>query len=234
MSALLESPVVWVTVTFAAFLLGKRLYARVRFPLFHPVLVGILGVIAVLVALDVDYETYSRGGNIISFFLGPSVVALGLPLYERFQQMKRQTPALLLSISAGSLVGLVTAVLPVVLMSAPDLIVLSMAPKSITTPIAISVAEQLGGDGSLAASFVVMCGILGGVIGPSVLRLVGVRDAVAFGYALGAASHGVGTARALESGRTEGAAGSLAICLNGIATSILAPAVVGAIMGIMG
>ncbi|MFP4508742.1 MAG: LrgB family protein [Spirochaetota bacterium] len=234
MSALLESPVVWVTVTFATFLIGKHLYSRLRFPLFHPVLVGILGVIALLVTLDVDYDTYSRGGDIISFFLGPSVVALGLPLHERFQQMKAQTPALLLSVTAGSLVGLVTALLPVILMSAPDLIVMSMAPKSITTPIAISVAEQLNGDGSLAASFVVMCGILGGVIGPAILKLVGVRDPVAFGYALGAASHGVGTARALESGRTEGAAGSLAICLNGIATSILAPAVVSAVMGLSG
>lgn len=234
MTTLLESPVIWVTVTFAFFLLGKTLYARWRVPFFHPVLVGIAGVIGLLVLTGVEYETYRSGGDIIAFFLGPSVVALGLPLYERFQEMKRQGPALVVSILAGSLAGLVSAVVPVLLMAAPDLVIFSMAPKSVTTPIAISVAEQLGGDGSLAASFVVMCGILGGVIGPMVLHVLGVKDQVAFGYALGAASHGVGTARALESGRTAGAAGSLAICLNGVATSIMAPAVVQLLLRLFG
>ncbi|TVQ23998.1 MAG: LrgB family protein [Spirochaetaceae bacterium] len=232
MNALFENPILWVTVSLGAFIFGKRLYAQSRFPLFHPVLVAIASVIVLLLLFDVDYEIYRGGGDIISFFLGPSVVALGLPLYERFQQMRSQAPALLVSVVAGSLVGLVSAVLPVILMAAPELVVMSMAPKSITTPIAISVAQQLGGDGSLAASFVVMCGILGGVIGPAVLKITGVSDPVAFGYALGAASHGIGTARALEFGRTEGAAGSLAICLNGIATSMLAPAVVGLIMSL--
>ncbi len=221
----LTSPALWVAVSLVVYVGARALYVRAGTPLVHPVLVTIIAIIAILLALDIDYETYNEGGRIISFFLGPSVVALGVPLAERIRELKQQAPALTITIVAGALVGIVSAVAPLLIAGVPENVITSMAPKSVTTPIAMSIVEREGGEPSLAAAFVVMTGILGAVIGPVLLRIVGVRSPVARGFALGAASHGVGTARALEDGRTEGAAGSLAICLNGIATSILTPPV---------
>ncbi len=223
MNEFLTSPVVWVTLSLLFYMGAMRIYRAAGTPLLHPVLLTIAALIAVLTLLDVRYETYNEGGRIISFFLGPSVVALGVPLAERIRELRRQAPALVVTIVAGSAVGVVSAVLPLLLVGAGESIIVSLAPKSVTTPIAMSVAERGGGEPSLTAAFVVMTGIFGAVVGPIVLRIIGVRDRVAFGFALGAAAHGIGTARALENGRTEGAAGSLAICLNGIATSVLTP-----------
>ncbi len=225
MHEFLTSPVLWVTVSLVVYVGARALYVRAGTPLVHPVLVTIVVIIAILVALDIDYETYNEGGRIISFFLGPSVVALGVPLAERVRELRQQTPALVVTVIAGALVGIVSAVAPLLIAGSPEGVITSMAPKSVTTPIAMAIVEREGGEPSLAAAFVVMTGILGAVIGPVILRLIGVHSPLARGYALGAASHGVGTARALEEGRTAAAAGGLAICLNGIATSILTPPV---------
>ncbi|MFW5994805.1 MAG: LrgB family protein, partial [Spirochaetia bacterium] len=212
---LVAAPAVWVTVSLVLYIGAKRLYSVAGTPLLHPVLVTIAALIAVLTLFGVDYGTYNEGGRIISFFLGPSVVALGVPLAERIRELRSQAPALVVTILAGSVVGIVSAVLPLVVAGAGNMVILSMAPKSVTTPIAMSIVESAGGEPSLAAAFVVLTGIFGAVVGPVLLRIFGVHDPVAYGYALGAASHGIGTARALEEGRTQGAAGSLAICLNG-------------------
>lgn len=227
MHEFLTSPALWVSVSLLVYAGAKALYVRAATPLVHPVLVTIAIIIALLVALDIDYGTYNEGGRIISFFLGPSVVALGVPLAERIRELRAQAPALIVTTIAGALVGIVSAVAPLLVAGAPESMITSMAPKSVTTPIAMSIVEREGGEPSLAAAFVVMTGVLGAVIGPMLLRTIGVTTPVARGYALGAASHGVGTARALEDGRIEGAAGSLAICLNGIATSVLTPPVLG-------
>lgn len=225
LNELIGAPVVWVAVSLVIFIGAKRLYSMAGTPLLHPVLTTIAAIILLLTLLDVEYRTYNEGGRIISFFLGPSVVALGVPLAERIRELRAQAPALVATILAGSIVGIVSAVAPLLVAGAGELVVLSMAPKSVTTPIAMSIVETSGGEPSLAAAFVVLTGIFGAVVGPVLLRIFGVHDPVAYGYALGAASHGIGTARALEEGRTQGAAGSLAICLNGIATSVMTPIV---------
>jgi len=229
---LLETPVVWVALTTLTYVGAKALYARIRFFLLHPVLLTVAVLIAVLQLLGVDFETYNRGGQVISFFLGPSVVALGIPLYQRLQELREQAPAMLATTLAGSVVGIVSAVVPLLILGVPEVVTRSMSPKSVTTPIAIAIAEGIGGDQALTAGFVVTTGILGAIIGPVVLRVVGVRNDVAFGLAMGSAAHGVGTARALEEGRLSGAAGSLGICLNGIATAILTPPLVRALLSI--
>lgn len=231
MDEFLSSPALWVALSLVVYVGAKRLYERAGTPLVHPVLITIGVLIAILVFLGIDYETYEEGGRIISFFLGPSVVALGVPLAERVRELKDQAPALVVVIVAGALIGIISAVVPLLIAGAPEGVTTSMAPKSVTTPIAMSIVEREGGEPSLSAAFVVMTGILGAVIGPVLLHLIGVKNPVAYGFALGAASHGVGTARALEDGRTEGAAGSLAICLNGIATSILTPPALGIMYG---
>lgn len=225
MSAL-PAPVLWVALSLLIYSLSRLVYLRLRFPLLHPVLVTIVLLILLLQATGIPYETYMEGGRFISFFLGPSVVALGVPLYLRLQEMKRNAPAMLAAVLFGSLVGIVSVVVPALMLGAPSVVVRSLAPKSITTPIAIVVAESVGGDASLSAAFVVLTGILGAVIGPVVLRIVGVRHPVAFGLAMGSAAHGIGTARALEQGTLQGAAGGLGICLCGVMTAIFTPPLV--------
>jgi predicted murein hydrolase (TIGR00659 family) len=221
----------WSTASLAIYSIARYVYLRVRFPLFHPVMLTGAALIVILTLTGTEYETYLIGGRLISFFLGPSVVALGVPLYLRLQEMKRSAPMLLTVVLFGSAVGIVSAVVPALLMGSPDVVVRALAPKSVTTPIAIAVATGIGGDASLTAAFVVLTGIFGAVLGPVVLRLSGVKHPIAFGFAMGCAAHGIGTARSLEEGQLHGAAAGLGICLCGIMTAILTPFLVGMLVG---
>lgn len=228
---MVPQPVLWVAVSLLLYALAKPLYQRVRFPLLHPVMVTGALLILILRVTDTDYQTYMEGGRMISFFLGPSVVALGVPLYVRLQEMKRSAPMMLSVVLFGSAVGIVAAVVPPLLMGAPDVVVRALAPKSVTTPIAIAVAEGIGGDAPLTAVFVVLTGIYGAVVGPVILRLFGITHPIAFGLAMGSAAHGIGTARSLEEGQLQGAAAGLGICLCGILTAILTPILVNFLLG---
>lgn len=223
MNALLSSPVLAVTATLLAYAGARALYRRVRFFLLNPVLVTVAVLIAALRLANIDYSTYMKGGALIHFFLAPAVVALGVPLYRQLERLRRRVLPILASTAAGSLVGVLAGVLPAGLLGASPAVMLSLAPKSVTTPIAVGIAEIIGGLPSLTAAVVIATGILGAVLGPPFLRLLRVRDPVAFGLAMGAASHGIGTARALEEGQLAGAAAGLAIGLNGVLTALLAP-----------
>ena len=202
---------------------ARLLYARTRLSLLHPVLVTIAALIGLLRLLRLDYGTYMEGGRYVAFFLGPAVVALGVPLYRQLGEIRRRLGSLGVSLALGSVLGILSASLPAVLLGSPREVVVSLAPKSVTTPIAMEVSRLLGGLPPLTAVVVILTGIFGAVAGPPFLRLLRVRSAVAVGLALGAASHGIGTARALEEGELQGAAAGMAIGLNGIATAILTP-----------
>jgi len=226
MSALIHSPALGMTLTLVVFAGSKWLYNRSRIFLLHPVLVSIAVIIVVLSLTKIPYSDYMKGGSIIAFFLGPSVVALGLPLYDQLSRLRGEALSLLVTTLFASAVGIIASTLPFLLFPGPRQVMLSLAPKSITTPIAMVVSQAIGGIPSLTAAFVVLTGVVGAVVGPVVLRLIGIGSGIAFGYALGTASHGIGTARAIEQGELEGAASSLALCLNGIATAVLAPWIV--------
>jgi len=228
---LLESPLFAISLTLILYAAAGRLYARVRLFILHPVLVAIIAIIVVLRALGISYESYEAGGRYILFLLGPSVVALGLPLYDRLRELGREAPAILATTVFAGAAGIVSVTVPLILAGVPKEIVRSLAPKSVTTPIAISIVETTGGIPSLTAAVVVATGIFGAVTGPAVLRLFGIVSGIPFGLAMGNAAHGIGTARALETGETEGAAAGLAICLNGIVTSILTPLLLPVILG---
>ena len=221
----------WSTLSLIVYIAARRLYRRFPNPLLVPVLVTIVALIAILQLTGTDYSTYMEGGRMISYFLGPSVVALGIPLYRNIQRMREAAGGITAAVVAGAVAGVVGAVLPAVVMAAPELVVRSLAPKSVTTPIAISLAEGIGGDPGLTAAFVVVTGIFGAVLGPVILKLVGVRNPVAWGLAMGTAAHGVGTSLALERGPTEGAAAGLGICLCGVATSAVTPVLVRVLLG---
>ena len=223
MRAIISNPIFAVAVTVAVYFAAQRLYLRFRYFWLNPVLLSIAGLIILLKALDLDYRTYNQGGRIISFFLGPAVVALGMVLHQQWQTMRAQWASLGVSILAASLVGIVSATGCAIILGASPEAAASLAPKSVTTPIAIGITAKLGGLEPLTAALVVSAGVLGAVFGPPFLKLIGVRDPLAYGLAMGASAHGIGTARALQDGTLPGAASSLAICLNGLATAILAP-----------
>lgn len=189
----------------------------------HPVLVSILILIAALQLLGIDYATYDRGGRVLTFFLGPAVVALGPPLYRQMEEIGRRGKAVLLSLLVGAAAGTLCATLTAALLGASAEVVRSLAPRAVTTPIAIGIAERLGGLPALSAVVAIFTGVLGAVVGPPLLRGIGVRSRTAFGLSLGAAAHGVGTARAAEEGDVEAASSGLAVGIMGVLTAILAP-----------
>ncbi len=228
---LVPPALLWSSASLLLYMAARRLYRWATHPLLTPVLVTTILLIAILQVTGTEYDTYMEGGRMISYFLGPSVVALGVPLYRNLRELRSAARAIIPAILVGSIAGVLGAVVPAILMAAPELMVRSLAPKSVTTPIAISLAELIGGDPGLTTSFVVVTGIFGAVLGPVILRLAGVKDPTAWGLAMGTAAHGIGTSRALERDHVSGAAAGLGICLCGIATSVVTPPLVRLLLG---
>lgn len=212
-----------LAATLAVYAAARRVQRRLRSVWLHPVLVSIVALIAALKVLGISYAEYDRGGRILTFFLGPAVVALGLPLHRQMEEIGRRGRAVLLSLLAGAAVGTLSATLTAALLGAPGEVVRSLAPRAVTTPIAIAISERAGGLPALSAAVAIFTGVLGAVIGPQLLRAMGVRSRTAFGLSLGAAAHGVGTARAAEEGEVEAASSGLAIGIMGVFTAVLAP-----------
>jgi predicted murein hydrolase (TIGR00659 family) len=220
-----------ISATLAVYAAAQRVQRRRKSVWLHPVLVSILVLIAALKLLGVEYADYNRGARVLTFLLGPAVVALGLPLFRQMEEIGRRGKAVLLSLLAGAAVGTLTATLTAALLGGSGEVVRSLAPRAVTTPIAIGIAERVGGLPALSAAVAIFTGILGAVIGPPLLRAIGVRSRTAFGLSLGAGAHGVGTARAAEEGDVEAASSGLAIGVMGVFTAILAPVVLAAMVG---
>ncbi|WP_101688519.1 LrgB family protein [Dysgonomonas massiliensis] len=223
MKELLTSTEFILLLIFSSYLLGQWIFKRTRIAIFHPLIISIGLIIGFLKLANIEYEAFSRGAEFVNFMLGPSIVALGYVLYSQMQYLKGNVISIMLSIFIGSIVGIVSVIVIARLTGADQILVHSLEPKSVTTAIAISIAEQTGGNVSLTAVIVVFCGILGSIIGPPILKLIGIKSSVAKGLALGAASHSVGTAKAMEMGLIEGALSGLAIGLMGVMTALLIP-----------
>ncbi len=218
------SPLAGLTLTLVAYQIGVWVFERCgRTPLVNPVLIAVVLIIAALKGLGIDYARYFEGAQFVHFLLGPATVALAVPLYNQFQQVRRSAPAMLAALLVGSLTAAGSAVALGWLFGASERTLLSLAPKSVTTPIAMGIAEQLGGLPSLTAVFVILTGIVGATLGSSVLNLIRVTDWRARGFGMGVAAHGIGTARALQVNETAGAFSGLAMGLNGLATAVLLP-----------
>lgn len=207
----------------ASFLLGKWLFSKLNHPLFHPLLVAMALVIGFLKISGISYDTFRAGSRFIHFLLGPTVVALGYVLYEQVKYIKGKALSIMISVFAGCVTSVVSVVLLSKIFDADLSIIHSMTPKSVTTPIALSLSEKNGGVPALTAISVVITGIFGSMIGPILFKYAKIKSKIARGLALGAASHAVGTAKALELGAVEGAIGGLAIGLMGFMTAILLP-----------
>lgn len=197
----------------------------------NPVLLAIVALALLLEATGTPYAAYFQGAQYVHFLLGPATVALAVPMHANLPRIRRSARAIVPAILAGSLTAAASAMLIARLLGAPREVVLALAPKSVTTPIAMGVAEQIGGQPSLAAVFVLLTGLAAGVLVGPAMRLARVTDWRAQGLAAGTAGHGLATARMLLLSETAGAFGGLAIGLNGIMTAILIPLIAGLFAG---
>jgi predicted murein hydrolase (TIGR00659 family) len=220
-----SSPLFGLTLTFAGYAVGRWAHRRTGSAVLQPVLVAVVLVGGVLLLTDVPYRDYLAGGDFVTFWLGPATVALALPLHHEWQLVRRAAVPILTGIVAGALVSISSAVLLTRVAGGSHALALTMAPKAATTPVSIAVSEQIGGIPPLTAVLTILAGITGAVIGPRVLDLLRIRDPRARGLALGAASHGIGTSRALRESSVEGAFSALAMALTALATSLLVPVV---------
>ena len=218
------TPLLGLTITLIAYQGGAWIYERSgRHPLLNPVLLAVLALIAVLTATGTDYRTYFEGAQFVHFLLGPATVALAVPLYRHFATVRRSLVAILVSLVAGSVTATASAVGIAWALGASPRTILSLAPKSVTTPIAMGISEQIGGLPSLTAVLVILTGITGAMFGTWTLNLLRLSDWRARGFAVGLAAHGIGTARAFQVNEVAGAFASLAMGLNGLATAVLVP-----------
>jgi predicted murein hydrolase (TIGR00659 family) len=221
---LAASPLLHLTLTLAAYSAGFAIYRRFRFnPLLNPVLLAASALVAILLATGTDYHTYFQGAQFVHFLLGPATVALAVPLYRQMERVRRSGLAVFASILMGSLTAAASAVAIVWALGGSRYSMISIAPKSVTAPVAMGIAEQLGGLPSLTAALVILTGIIGAMLGPPLLHALGIKDQAAQGLAMGVASHGIGTARALQVSEAAGAFAGLAMGLNALAASVLLP-----------
>ncbi len=219
------SPLLWLTATLGAYVIGDLISARLGRPAWaHPIIISVILLIALLATTGTSYDTYFQGAQFVHFLLGPATVALAVPLLQQLPQVKRMMGPLLVALLAGSTTAIVSAVGIAWALGASPMTLASIAPKSATTPIAMAVAQGVGGLPALTATFVVLTGIIGAVGMAPWFRLIGVRAAAARGIAAGVACHGIGTAQAFQISPLAGAFAGLGLALNGVATSLLVPA----------
>lgn len=218
------SPLLHLTLTVCVFVAARWLYRCAgRQAWLNPVLITVVAIVLVLTLTDTPYQQYFQGAQFVHFLLGPATVALAVPLYRQWQLLARHPLALTISLLAGSLTALVSAVGVAWLAGAGQQTLISMAPKSVTTPVAMGISERLGGLPSLTAVVVILTGILGAAAGPWLLQRLGIRNPMAQGLAMGVAAHGIGTGRAVYMGEVAAAFSGLAMGLNGLATALLLP-----------
>lgn len=221
---LASSPLLWLTVTLLAYFGATWLYRRCgATPFLIPVMTAVIAIIVVLQLTDTPYPTYFEGAKFVHFLIGPATVALAVPLYGQWARLKRMWLPVSVALLAGSATAIVSAIGLARLFGASRETALSLAPKSATMPIAMAVAERIGGLPSLAAVAVAITGVGGAIIARPLLNLARVQDPAVRGFAVGITAHAVGTARALQVNETAGAFSALAMGLNGIATALLMP-----------
>lgn len=223
MTSLLNSEIFILTLVIGVYLLAVWLYRKTKLNLLNPLLVSIPVLVVITHVLGISYESFEKGSRIITFMLGPTVVVLGYLLYEQVAHLRENAVSIITSVFVGCVTGILSVVFIARYFGADHALIVSLEPKSVTTPIAMSIAEKSGGIPSIAAVVVIVVGIFGGIVGPFVLEKLGIRSKIARGLALGSAAHGLGTARAMELGTIEGAISGLAIGVMGIMTAILVP-----------
>lgn len=225
MSTLFESPFFSITLSIAAFWIGIKIQKKTGLVFCNPLIIAIVLVSAVLLIFRIPYESYNNGGAIINMFLAPATACLAVSIYSKIQLLKENWLPILVGCSVGSLTSMGSVYVMCRLFQLDDQMTFSLLPKSVTTPIAVSIAESHGGLVPVSVIAVIISGILGSMFAPLLIRLFRVKDPMAAGLAIGACSHGIGTSKAVEIGETEGAMSGLAIGVCGIITVLFSLAI---------
>jgi predicted murein hydrolase (TIGR00659 family) len=222
-TSVIHHPLFGLAITLAAYQLALAGYEKTRWVFLQPVLVSMLVLICVLLGSGVSYGEYRKSTEILSILLGPATVALAVPLYLNLRRIRQLLWPVVITLIVGGTFATGLCVGLGWLLGADHMILMTLAPKSVTSPIAMLVAEQIGGVAALAAVFVLITGVLGAIFGPGLLTLIKVEHPAARGMALGLAAHAVGTAVALQEGEECGAFAALGMSLMGVATALFLP-----------
>jgi predicted murein hydrolase (TIGR00659 family) len=223
----LHSPLFALLLTVTAFVIGQKIYLYCnRFPLLHPTITGAIMVAALLPWLELDYQHYFSGNQLLLFLLGPATVALAVPLYQQLHLIRSLLLPIVVTVIVGGSFAALSAVGLAYWLGASEETLLSLAPKSITTPIAIAVAEETGGLNTLAAGAVMLTAAIGICLAPPLFKILKITDPRVWGFCVGLNAHGMGTSRAFELNKTAGAFSSLALCLTGTYSAAVIPVAV--------
>ncbi|MFD1415196.1 LrgB family protein [Oceanobacillus jeddahense] len=215
--------VMTIAATFILYQFSKKMYKKKPSPFTMPIFLSTASIALFLFLTEIPYETYMIGGQWIDIFLGPIVVSLAVPLYREIHLIKKYAGAISIGIFAGSLTGVFTGIAGAKLFGFEDWLIQSVAAKSVTAPIAISITDTAGRNVSLAAVFVMIAGVSGAMFGPVILKICRIGHPIARGLSIGTASHAIGTAKALESSETEGAISVLSMTISAVVVSFLVP-----------
>ena len=220
MNAFTASPVFGAGLTVVFYAAGLLVHKKLSWA--HPLITTCVGLMLTIKLLHIPLENYAVGGDMVTYLLGPAVIALGVPMYKNGKRLSQAAVPLSVSIGIGSAVGMVTAGVCAFLMGAPKELIASAVPKSVTTPIAMEIAKELHGLPEIAAAMALVAGVIGNLAGPEILRLCGVKHDLAMGAAMGTSSHGFGTARLVKEHDLQASTASMAMAVAGMAVSVLA------------
>ncbi|MCD6559479.1 MAG: CidB/LrgB family autolysis modulator [Palaeococcus sp.] len=212
-----------IFLTLTVFYVFSKIYEKKKAFYLNPVLLSIVTIALILKGFKIEYSLYMESARILSFFLGPAVVSLAIPLYKQRMIIKKYAKEISIGVALGGLTAILSAFYIAKALGGDEAVLLSIAPKSVTTAIAIGVSEKIGGIPALTAVLVILTGILGNAIGVEILDMARIRDRVARGLAMGISSHGLGTARIILNDELSGAVSGLGMALNGIFTSLVLP-----------
>ncbi|MDR2833504.1 MAG: LrgB family protein [Streptococcaceae bacterium] len=226
MTEIVKNPLFGLVLSIGVYVLFDKLYKRYPTPLFTPLLLATITIIAFLKLTGISYEDYYQGGSILNMFIVPSTVALAIPMYRNFERMKHHFKSIIFGIGLGALVNTLLTVLFVRVFDLEDKIAMSIFPRSVTTAMALGISEEMRGIMSVTIVAVAATGLLTSVIGIPLLKLFKISDPIAQGIAMGATGHAIGTGKAFELGKTQGAMGGLSIGLTGIFYVMIVPVIV--------
>ena len=221
-----DTEIFGVILTILFFNIGIYIQKKTNKPIFNPLLIATLGIILFLSITKIPYESYKLGGDRINFFLGPVTIVLAVPLYKQFDLFKKYLLEILIGISCGVVVSFISVKLIGHFTNADVDIINSLIPKSITTPMGISLTKTLNGVEAITVVSIILTGILGAIISPIVFKIGKINNPVAKGISLGTSAHALGTTKALEMGEVEGSMSGLSIGISGIITVILIPIII--------
>lgn len=227
-----QTPLLWLVVTLGAYVIADRIsQAFGRHPLCNPVLISVVTVALVLWVTGTSYPVYFEGAKFVHFLLGPATVALAIPLYENRRVVLRAIVPMVVALIVGSVTAIVSAVVAAQFFDMPKSVLISLAPKSVTAPVGMGITETLGGDPALTAILIMLTGVIGSVMVTPLMNALQMKDWRARGFAVGLASHGIGTARAFQVNSLAGTFAGIAMGLNALVTALLLPIVLKWLIG---